>query len=236
MIAPRVLIVDTETTDASPDAEVIEIATAELDAPTGALYNRFTMRFRPTRPISFGAMATHHILPSDLEDCLPASHAAFKPEIRFIIGHNIDFDWHALGEPNVKRICTLALARALWPTLDNHKLGTVLYSLIPPQDARARLRDQHNASADVENVATILACIATEMKPTSWGDLWRMSEDARVPRYITFGKHKPKEGEPPKPYADLPRSYLEWMLKELDMDQYVKVVARRALGMPEGTA
>jgi hypothetical protein len=38
----------------------------------------------------------------------------------YLIGHNIDFDWGAIGQPDIKRICTLALSRKVWPTLDSH--------------------------------------------------------------------------------------------------------------------
>ena len=47
----------------------------------------------------------------DLIDCDPSYTVKLPPDAEYIIGHNVDFDWKALGQPNVKRICTQALAR-----------------------------------------------------------------------------------------------------------------------------
>ncbi len=59
-------------------------------------------RFSSTRPISLGAMATHHIIDEDLEGLRPFGHFdAESMGIQYIVGHNIDFDWRMLGRPKV---------------------------------------------------------------------------------------------------------------------------------------
>lgn len=40
-------------------------------------------------------------MPSDLEGCDPSSDCRL-PDCKFIVGHNVDFDWKALGSPEVK--------------------------------------------------------------------------------------------------------------------------------------
>jgi exodeoxyribonuclease X len=130
------LIIDTETTDATDDRELIEAAympvTIEMrEAVRSALH--FKQRYKPLQPISFGAMATHHILPSDLDGMPPPS----------------DFDWETIGRPDVKRICTLAIARRLWPDT-SHTLSALMYQFSHDLEAtRYELRGAHNAMADV---------------------------------------------------------------------------------------
>jgi exodeoxyribonuclease X len=225
------LLVDTETTNADDDGEVIELALAwwpQIDRAPGALE---VERFQPQRAIKHGAMATHHIIPADLVACRPSTCAALPIAADFMIAHNVDFDWRMLGSPPaIKRICTLALARLAWPTLDNHQLGTVIYSLYPPEAARDFLRNAHAAGDDVINLARVVRALVDHFGARSFAHLYELSEDARVPRYITFGKHKPKAGEPPKPIAELPRDYREWMLRQPDMDPYMKIAIERSFG------
>jgi exodeoxyribonuclease X len=100
------IIVDTETTDIK-DPEVIEMAWVEIaDVSFERVENIDCDRFKPTKPITLGAIATHHILPSDLTYCQPFD-LAYLPKSTYLIGHNIDFDWTALGKPPGKRICTI---------------------------------------------------------------------------------------------------------------------------------
>jgi exodeoxyribonuclease X len=82
--------------------------------------NSFVQRYNPGKPITLGALVTHHIMDEELVDCPLV--ASFTPpgHVDYIIGHNVDFDWEVIGKPEVKRICTLALARKLWPELDSH--------------------------------------------------------------------------------------------------------------------
>src|SRR5690606_37742097 len=107
--------------------------------------------------------------------------------VTHLIGHNVDFDWKVIGEPDVKRICTLALARRMWHDQDSHTLGALLYRTMGA-DARMALREAHNAMADVGFCAHVLRAICAARRPADLDDLWRMSEEARVPTHMTFGK------------------------------------------------
>lgn len=210
----KALIADTETTNAEDNAEIIEAAW--INHETGEEYCE---RFRPTGPISFGAMATHHIMPHDLTSCRPSASFAL-PEVDYLIGHNIDFDWKVMGYPCAKRICTLALCRYLWPELDSHKQGAVMYFLFGA-DAQELVKGAHNALEDVRMCRMILQSCHAELAQrgvpvNSWEEIWKASEVARVPTIMTFGKHKGLQ------IKDVPRDYMRWYLGQADTDEYMR--------------
>jgi exodeoxyribonuclease X len=213
------LILDTETTDAT-DGELIEAAyiLVELtDGHLGAYGEAFNQRYKPTKPIAFGAMATHHILEHELVNCPGSDTFSLPAGVSYLIGHGIDFDWQVIGSPEVKRICTLAIARKLWPGI-SHTLGALMYMLSADVEwTRAKLRDAHSALADVYFCATLLDAIIEKAGPfASMEALWEFSEACRVPSVITFGKHKGTA------IADLPRDYVLWMLRQDDVDPYLR--------------
>lgn len=216
----EVLIIDCETTGNDP-LEVIEVGAVT----TGLCYDSSGMvypdgwsviadeRFKPTTGSCLGALATHNILDSDLVDCQPSA-AAKLPDADYLIGHNVDYDWQALGCPNAKRICTLALSRYLWPTLDSHKLAAICYHLFGDQ-ARDFVRNAHSALQDVMLVGRILGEIMPLLNVDSWEALYQVSEVARVPTVMPFGKHK---GEP---VSSIPDDYKRWLLRQDDVDPYL---------------
>ena len=64
-------IIDCESTGFH-DAEVIELAWRAYDQSD---FTRFAQRYQPTRAVEWGALAVHHILPSDLVGMPPSSQA-----------------------------------------------------------------------------------------------------------------------------------------------------------------
>jgi len=110
---PNAIIFDIEATD-KDNPVLIEAAWVALDSISPfTLGEEFHQRYNPGKPISLGALATHHILDEELVDCPPASSFTLPADATYLIGHNIDFDWSAIGQPDIKRICTLALSRIL---------------------------------------------------------------------------------------------------------------------------
>lgn len=215
----RALILDTETTGVD-EPEPIEVAHIEVSLQDRKLAKiegqEFVGRFKPSKPIAFGALATHHILDEDLESCPPSSTFALPEGVGYIIGWRIDFDWEVIGKPDVKRIDAMAFARSLWPTLDAHTLGAVLYFL-DRQVARERLREAHSAIADCRNCARVLYRMMHELGGfDSFEEMWQACERARVPTIMAVGKHKGMR------IADLPRDYKQWFLKQPDVDPYLR--------------
>lgn len=224
-------VVDTETTGAEP-AEVIELAVLKCSNITDAPEPVFYGRFKPAGRILFSAMAAHHILPQELEgeqDSVLAK-AYLPTDMEYMIGHNIDYDWAALGCPPTKRICTLAISRRIWPGNDGHSLSCLAYHLSNDLvTTRALLREAHGAAVDAELACGILhAQLQSERLRTisTWEQLYLFSEDARIPRIFTFGKHK---GADINDIAQRDPGYLLWVARQTDMDAYVKEACRLAL-------
>lgn len=219
MSAGSVIVFDTETTG-RVDPQIIEaawIVVSDIDAGDGSFssISRFAAGYRPDKPIELGAMATHGIIEDDLTGCAPHTDFKLPDGVDIIIGHNIDYDWEAAGKPDVRRICTLALARKLWPDLDSHTQSALLYHLHDHRIARALCKNAHSAEADVENLTRVLAEIVRKTHATSWDHLYEISEAARIPDTMPFGKHKGV------PIAEVPRDYMVWLMKQENADPYV---------------
>lgn len=213
-----VLIIDTETTG-FVEPELIEVGWLKVADRSLSPVNAFECRYRPSKAISLGAMATHHIMDEDLVDCEPSTAFALPTGTTYLIGHNIDFDWRVIGSPEVKRICTVALCRDLFPDVDSHSLSAMFY-LLERETARERLRSAHSAMADVYLCRDILKHIITLLGVDSWEALWLASESAHIPKIMPFGKHK---GVPIK---DIPGDYVQWLLRQSDIDPYLVTALR----------
>lgn len=209
----KTLIIDTETTNADGTAEIIEAAWLDMDG------GEYCERFKPVGTITFGAMAVHHIMPDDLVHCRDSAEFAL-PACEFVIGHNVDFDWKVMGRPDVKRICTLALCRYLWPEADSHKQGAMMYFLFG-SDAQEAVKGAHNALEDVKMCQQIFfSCVGALINRgiccDTMEDIWKASEIARVPTVMSFGMHKGTA------IKDVPESYVKWLLKQPDVDPYLR--------------
>lgn len=193
------------------DPQVIDLRAAE----------RFEQRYNPGVPSTLGALATHHILDSELVGCPSPDTFALPAGTAYLIGHNVDFDWQVIGQPEVKRICTLAIARRLWPALDSHKLGALAYYLLGDA-ARDMLKAAHSAASDCETTRHLLRHMVSAARKLegveleTWEELWAFSEAARIPTVISFGKHKGT------PVGDLPPDYVSWLLGQPDIDPYLR--------------
>lgn len=219
----KAIIFDTETTG-KHEPQIIEAAHIHITFEGLTPLSEFHQLYAPSKPIEYGAMAVHNIIPSDLDGCPP--HTSFKlpDDVDFIIGHNVDYDWEVSGKPEVKRICTLALAREYLPMLDSHTQSALLYYIYSvdgsEEKARGLLKSAHSALVDVKNCLIILDYLVYLIgNVKDWDHLWLLSEEARVPKTMPFGKHK---GEA---IDDVPTDYKQWLLRQPNVDEYL----RRAL-------
>ena len=122
----RITVLDTETTGLVP-GDVVEIAAVTLTAvgeePTKwRVGNYFTALVRPSCPISFEAMAAHHLTSEMVADAPTRAELAgtsyfgldnFAP---VVAAHNAAFDRQFLPELADRRwLCTYRCALHLWP-------------------------------------------------------------------------------------------------------------------------
>lgn len=233
------VILDVETTGLH-EPQVIELATkgpilygqhlAEFPTPV-------VQRFKPTKGIEPGAMAVHRIIPEDLDNCPPWIGYERPKGVEYLIGHNIDSDWQAIGGPDIKRICTLAMAKRVWDGLSSYKLAALIFHLYEPAAALEMTMAAHEAETDIYLTALVLEHIVAELalkglEFSSWEGLWCYSEEARIPQRIGFSKYGPKNGQPGTPYTEIPTGMLQWIVHKdrvHDMDPWEVKATQREL-------
>lgn len=127
-------VVDVETTGIVPARDaVVEIA-ASLYRGSRRIAS-FESLVDPGRPIPAAASGIHHITNHDTDgapdraDAVRALAAFLRPA-QALVAHNAAFDRAFLPELIGRPwLCTLQLARRLWPEADNHKNQTLRYHL-----------------------------------------------------------------------------------------------------------
>lgn len=216
----KIILLDTETTG-KVNSKAIEVAYLTLDDKLN-IVDTFNKRYNPGIPIEYGAMAVHHIMDDDVSSCDPIESFVFPPYAEYMIGHNIDFDWEVLGKPNVKRICTLALSRYLLPELDSHNQTALMYYFIGKR-ATNKVKNAHSALCDIKNnlglfytLIDLSFHIKTIKVMPSIEEIYELSEKARIPTIMAFGKHKGMA------LKDLPKDYKQWLLTKADIDDYLR--------------
>lgn len=219
----KAIILDTETTGLN-DPEPVETAFQEVffDSKFDLLAGECGwQRWKPSKPIELGALATHHILDEELENSTLSSEFELPEGVAYIIGHNVDYDWCAIGKPDVKRICTQAIARHLWPELDSHSQSALIYHL-RRQEARSMLKHAHSALVDVQNCFVLLKEILVKSPAIlDIESLYQYSESCRIPTHMPFGKYKGW------PISNVPSDYVSWYLRQADTDPYLIEAFRR---------
>jgi exodeoxyribonuclease X len=142
------------------------------------------------------------------------------------IAHNAQFDARMLADvlpEGFTRICTLKMARTIWPDIDqaggNHQLGTLAVMF------KLGRGDGHRALGDVTTGVNLLRHMAMVTGAETLMDLLalgtrKISQDAK----LNFGqKHKDTK------IKDVPISYIQWMLAnvtDLDPDLRVAITSR----------
>ncbi|WP_180027533.1 putative quorum-sensing-regulated virulence factor [Acinetobacter sp. YH16032] len=228
----QAIILDTETH--TLNGLPIEIAYAPIQIEQGKLSLDREKIFDQLysigdEKISYAAMAVHHILESDLVDQPNFRTFELPQETTYIIGHNIDYDIRAIQQcgvetSHIKAICTLALSRLVWPHAEAHNISALIYMISKGSSkAREMLKGAHRADADIILTANILMHIIHHLGIQNIEELYEVSEDARIPRTINFGKHRGTA------IVDLPSDYVSWLLRQEDLDPYLKKALEKTL-------
>lgn len=227
------LIFDTETHKLH--GEIIEAAWMDINFVPGdgnkanliSNYDYLGMhRYKPSEPIDLAAMAVHNIIDEDLENCPPSTEFKFPTgaEVEYLVGHNIDYDIQAVNRARVntssiKPICTLAIARYIWPKLESHKLSVLAYYIHDRKEhskARKLIKYAHGAAMDVEMTFLLLKVICQQRNIQSLEELYELSEVARYPTHIFYGKYKGWA------IKDMDDRDIHWLMGKTD-DEYLRI-------------
>ncbi|EJZ8382979.1 TPA: exodeoxyribonuclease X [Klebsiella aerogenes] len=204
-------VIDTETT--SFEGGIVEIASVDIES--GAICNPMSDFVRPPEAIGFEAMAIHHITEDMVAD------APFISEVigRYLgasvyVAHNAAFDKGKLPQIDAPWICTLKLARKLYPEFESHGNQYLRYRLglkpTLPEGLYA-----HRALYDCYVTAELLMYMGREAQWTI-REMREISASPSLLYRMRFGKHKGKTFEE---VAAEDKGYLRWLLgTDLDED------------------
>lgn len=228
----RIAVLDTETTDAEDERQVVELAVVVVDDSDGVVRvipsEARSEYVRAERRISYEAMAVHHIKPAVLEHAAEHVSATIPWEILqtcdVVAAHNMKFDQGALTNSGASfgdrpLICTWRCASHIWPAAPSHKNQVLRYWLgleDPPYD-----EPPHRALPDAWVTAQLLATMlrgrdggGSTMWATArlWSELVRLTSAPILLTTVRFGEHKGK------PWSEVPYDYLQWAKRKLTKD------------------
>jgi len=213
---------------------IVEINNGKIDV----LQDPRAKRFNPLKEISLGPMATTHICDEDVADEPPHTDFRLPNNVEYLIGHNIDFDMAVLKNAGVshtpKLICTNAMANFLLPTLESHKLASLLYHF-HRDIARVQAKNAHAAIADIYFTQLVLGSLidlanSQGHEISNVESLYNFSQIARIPTHLSFGKHKGEAITDLATHSD-GAGYLKWLLKQDTVDPYLAEACEQALGL-----
>jgi DNA polymerase III subunit epsilon len=158
----RYCVVDVETTGFSPSADrIVEIACALVDGDR--LVERWSTLVNPGIPIPHQATAIHGITDSMVAAAAELRFALRQArrycEDRLIAAHCARFDLSFVG-PSVgtQAVCTMRLARAIFPEAPNHKNQTLRHYLGIDAIAGESLEAHRALSDAVVSAYVLIAC------------------------------------------------------------------------------
>lgn len=218
LLTQKFVVIDTETTGIDPAKDkVVEVATATVSGPS--VGHGFDTLINPGTPIPPTASACHHLTDADVIgaptlDAI-AGKLAEQAQDAVLVAHNANFDRGFLPcLADKKWLCTMRMAKHLFPLAPSYSNQVLRYWLkltventgLPP----------HRAKSD----ATVTAALFVELLKhymAQEGDkgvdalLEFVNRPIKIER-MPFGKHKDLE------LAKVPRDYLQWALKNCDLD------------------
>ena len=179
-------VIDTET--CGLEGGIVEIAS--IDVMDGALSNPMSDLVSPDRPISLDAMVIHHITEEMVEGKPRIAVAVRKYQgSPYYVAHNAPFDRGVLPEMGGQWICTLKLARMLYPDI-KHSNQYLRYALRLNVSVPDNLYP-HRALYDCYVTAALLQRI---MRDSGWS-AEQMAEITQQPQLLStfkFGKYRGK--------------------------------------------
>lgn len=215
-------VIDTETCDLQ--GGVVEIAS--VDVVNGQITNPMSHLVRPDRPISPQAMAIHRITEAMvanqpwIEEIVPHYQGS-----HFYVAHNASFDRRVLPEMQGDWICTMKLARRLWPGIKYSNMA--LYKSRKLNVATPPGLHHHRALYDCYITAALLIDI---MDTSGWtpDDMVTITGRPALLTTFPFGKYR---GKPVSEVAERDPGYLRWLSNNLtNMTPEMRLTLKHYLG------
>lgn len=216
----KIIVIDTET--ASINGGVCDLAVIEINENLDIVRSTEAL-LDPKRRIVPAAQAVHGITNAQIADEPTAEEYRelygnpFDHDgDLYVVGHNVQFDCRHLAAEgwlpqSYRKVCTLRMARNLWPDLkedeENHKLGTlaIMFGL--------EAGTAHRAMGDAVTCLNLLRHIAATGHVSSFDELLALGQrPLSLETKITFGKHRGTK------LKDLPSDYVGWLRRQSDMD------------------
>lgn len=238
LIGHTFCVLDTETTGIDP-AEHRAVEVAAVIVKEGRLTAAFTTYINPGRDIPASASGVHGLTDRDvawaptLEETLPWLNGLVG-RADAVVAHNAPFDKAMLpGLVDKPWLDTLRLSRRLFPDLESHSNQSLRYALNLTCPEAAGM-PAHRALADAYVTARLvihLLDVATANASTL-PTLLELIADIDAPMVlgkVGFGKHKGIE------WKDVPKDYLQWVVRQTDMDLDTMFTAKHYLTPGRGS-
>lgn len=222
-------VIDFETTGMEPPAEVCEIGWVDLLPVLGTIewgVNHYThSRLCRVSSMPPEVRAVHHITMEDVEDEVmfdPDEVLVGMPDI--LAAHNADFERRWLGSvATMPWICPYKCALRVWPDAPGHSNQVLRYWLedqgLLSLDADKAM-PPHRAGPDAYVTAHILLAL---LKVATVEQMIEWTKEPRLLPRCTIGKFRGK------PWAEVERGFLNWMLQQPTMEEDLKWNARREI-------
>ena len=189
-------------------------------------------------PIALEAMEVHNITPDIIEGKAPFSETKFATRVNelntpenFLIAHNIQFDLGMIQKEGFENhytlIDTFRCAKHLYPDMPYHRLQYLRYALelylveSAEADNLGITIKAHDAIGDVLVMKLLLSKLVQAAMEQFEGKnpMQMLAELTQTPvlmRTFKFGKYKGREIAE---IADEDMGYLQWMRKNLELDE-----------------
>lgn len=229
----RLRLCDFETTGMPPDARVCEVGWCDLtgrdaDPTTGLMQWTIGepkgMLVNPRCPMPPEARAIHHISDADLVGA-PPIEVGFRNLMEgyptAFVAHNAKFEQEFFTGGETPWICTLKVARRLWPECPSHTNQCLRYWLKLELD-EALAMPPHRAAPDAYVTGFILM-EALKLVPVDDMIAWS-NAPSLLPGVVNFGKKY--KG---RPWSECDLSYLRWIVVDSDLNEDIKFTAKHWL-------
>jgi exodeoxyribonuclease X len=213
-------VIDIETTGDHPPAEIIEFGRVDVvsDDDRWRVERPMSRLYRPLNGIPPEAMAVHHITEEQFDADMPvcaedklrqAIWAGARPDV--LVAHNSAFEQAFIPEPitaPLPWICTYKVALRVWPEAPRHS-NQVLRYWRNLRLAPSLAMPPHRAAPDAYVTAHLLVEL---LEQASLEEMIAWTTEPKALSTVPFGKHRGVS------WSDAPLDYLQWMVRQGDMD------------------